>query len=166
MARGRPRLHRDRHAVAEPCRDVDGGAEEDVVVQVEVALGQPRNVVDVRLDVAGVEDRQCRGGQQVAVVDDRDAGRRLEPLGHLRIRHDPDMAVIREEAFQGPQVVARLTVVATAIGDVAVDSELRWMPSLLGGECTRALPEPAGVGPVDPKVHHVDRRMLAGRIWS
>jgi hypothetical protein len=56
--------------LAEPCAGVDRGAEEDVVVEVEEALGQAGNAVDVRLNVAGVEDRQATRRHQVPMVND------------------------------------------------------------------------------------------------
>jgi hypothetical protein len=59
-------------SLAKPERRLERRAE-NVVVQVQEALGQAGDMVQVRFDMTGVKDRQGRAGHQAGVIDHRQA---------------------------------------------------------------------------------------------
>ena len=137
-------------------RRVDRAAEEHVVVEVEVVLGEPVEVVQLRLDRVGVEGREApAGAEQVGVVHHgQPRVVRPQPGGHLVVGHQEDLADPRRVHLQRAERVAQLVV-----GRVA---------RVVGGElvqrCAAELPQgpvapflPGGVAAVDPGVDDVDR---------
>ena len=58
-------------------------------------------------------------GNQLMVIDQGNSIGSLEPIGHLTIRDDENMAVFRKELFKCPQAKSQLVVVAVATFNIA-----------------------------------------------
>ena len=153
------RLVRPRNIKAiliEPIVQTNRRNEEHVIVQIEIALRQAWNVVNVRLNVARVEGGQCGKRNELMVINQSDVIGSLKPIGHLPISHDVDVAVLRKKFFKCAQTEAQFIIVAVPAFNIAKDGNAG---SVYSGQITRmllTLCAPFIIFAVDPQVNDVN----------
>lgn|GEM_PF-4396489 len=152
--------------IEEPFCRAHRGAEEDIVVEIEEALGQARNAVHIGLDMGRVEGRQRRRRDQVAVVDEGQPPAGAQPGRRLGVGHDIDLAVLGKVALERAQAVAQLIVVAEAALDIAIGGQAALALGRLPGGGSAALAAPSRVIAVDPQVDDVDSGVLGHGGWQ
>ncbi len=157
-AEGAAREEELRGAVArEEQLGQDRAREEEVVVEVEVVLAQPGDVVQPGTDRVRVEAGDRPGAvEQVALVDDGDPRvLGVEPVGELAVGDDVDVPgpgrVLLDRAHRVPQ----LAVVPEPLGGRRLVHRLQ----ALAHEGLVLPVHPGGVRAVDPHVDDVDREV-------
>ena len=95
-------------------------------------------------------------GNELMVINQSDVIGSLKPIGHLPIRHDVDVTVLRKKFFKCAQTEAQFIIVAVPAFNIAKDGNAG---SVYSGQITRmflTLCAPFIIFAVDPQVNDID----------